>query len=379
MGLFSSNKINKAAISPQPEPAVQAAAVGGAYYSSQVAGPNLIGDWWSYQAGVMRNRAMSVPAISRSRDLMASVLASMELKMYTEVWNEEDGEMEEKPLAPRSWLRQLDPEMPNSFLWPWVFDDLFFFGRSMLYITSRTKDGYMASATRLPQGSITTPDANGPVWFGKSKEIYFNGGAIDPKDVVQILSPTQGMLYMSEQTINTALTLCDARQRNSSSAIPAGVLRQIGGEPLSATELAALAEAFNKARMTNQTAALNEFLTYTETTATPDKMLLIDAAEYQSKEIANLCNVPPYLLGISTGSYAYTNSAGAKSDLWTFGLSMYASAISSALSQQLPRGTYVCWDTDDFLETEEEGMATMQPVQQQPMNQPQENTQEELA
>jgi hypothetical protein len=376
MGLFSTNKVNKAQISPQPEPTVQAAAVGGAYYSSQVAGPNLIGDWWSYQAGVMRNRAMSVPAISRSRDLMASVLASMKLKMYTETWNETEGEMEEVPLAPRSWLRQLDPEMPNNFLWPWVFDDLFFFGRSMLYITSRTKDGYMASATRLPQGSITTPDANPPVWFGKSKEIFFNGGAIDPKDVVQIFSPTQGMLYMSETTIATSLKLEDARLRNSSSAIPAGVLRQVGGEPLSATELAALAEAFNQARMTNQTAALNEFLTYTETTATPDKMLLIDAAEYQSKEIANLCNVPPYLLGISTGSYAYTNSQGAKSDLWTFGLSMYAEAIVSALSQQLPRGTYVCWDTDDFLETQEEGMSNMQPVQE---TEPQENTQEELA
>jgi hypothetical protein len=376
MGLFSTNKVNKAQISPQPEPTVQAAAVGGAYYSSQVAGPNLIGDWWSYQAGVMRNRAMSVPAISRSRDLMASVLASMKLKMYTETWNETEGEMEEVPLAPRSWLRQLDPEMPNNFLWPWVFDDLFFFGRSMLYITSRTKDGYMASATRLPQGSITTPDANPPVWFGKSKEIFFNGGAIDPKDVVQIFSPTQGMLYMSETTIATSLKLEDARLRNSSSAIPAGVLRQVGGEPLSATELAALAEAFNQARMTNQTAALNEFLTYTETTATPDKMLLIDAAEYQSKEIANLCNVPPYLLGISTGSYAYTNSQGAKSDLWTFGLSMYAEAIVSALSQQLPRGTYVCWDTDDFLETQEEGMSNMQPVQE---TEPQENTQEDLA
>ena len=258
MGLFSTNKVNKAQISPQPEPTVQAAAVGGAYYSSQVAGPNLIGDWWSYQAGVMRNRAMSVPAISRSRDLMASVLASMKLKMYTETWNETEGEMEEVPLAPRSWLRQLDPEMPNNFLWPCVFDDLFFFGRSMLYITSRTKDGYMASATRLPQGSITTPDANPPVWFGKSKEIFFNGGAIDPKDVVQIFSPTQGMLYMSETTIATSLKLEDARLRNSSSAIPAGVLRQVGGEPLSATELAALAEAFNQARMTNQTAALNE-------------------------------------------------------------------------------------------------------------------------
>jgi phage portal protein BeeE len=101
-------------------------------------------------------------------------------------------------------------------------------------------------------------------------------------------------------------------------------------------------------------------------------MLLIDAAEYQSKQIANLCNVPPYLLGISTGSYAYTNSDSAKSDLWTFGLSMYAKAITSALSQQLPRGTYVKWDYEDYLKTEGAEMY-------EPQQQPQENTQEELA
>ena len=367
MGLFSKKEVTKAAISPIPEESV-AAAVGTNYYRQNKA-PNTIGSWYTYQSGLARNRAISVPAISRSRDLMASVLASMELKMCTEIWNGD--EMETVPLAPRTWLRQLDPEMPNSFLFPWIFDDLFFFGRCFLYVTSRTKDGYMASATRLPQGSIDTADAEGPVWFGKSKEIYFNGGALDPADVVQIYSPTQGMIYMSEQTIATALKLCDARFRNASSAIPAGVLKQTGGEPLSAEELGALAEAFNEARSTNQTAALNEFLTYTETTATPDKMLLIDAAEYQSKEIANLCNVPPYLLGISTGSYAYTNSAGAKSDLWTFGLSMYAQAISSALSQQLPRGTYVKWDVEKWLEADS--------YMKKETEQKQENTQEELA
>ena len=367
MGLFSKKEVTKAAISPIPEESVSAA-VGTNYYRQNKA-PNTIGSWYTYQSGLARNRAISVPAISRSRDLMASVLASMELKMCTEIWN--GNEMETVPLAPRTWLRQLDPEMPNSFSFPWIFDDLFFFGRCFLYITSRTKDGYMASATRLPQGSIDTADAEGPVWFGKSKEIYFNGGALDPADVVQIYSPTQGMIYMSEQTIATALKLCDARFRNASSAIPAGVLKQTGGEPLSAEELGALAEAFNEARSTNQTAALNEFLTYTETTATPDKMLLIDAAEYQSKEIANLCNVPPYLLGISTGSYAYTNSAGAKSDLWTFGLSMYAQAISSALSQQLPRGTYVKWDVEKWLEIDSYMEKETKTVE--------ENTQEELA
>ena len=362
MGIF--NKVTKAAISP---PVGKAAAAGsGMFPSTNMAN---IGNFYAYQAGQARNKAMSVAAISRSRDLMASVLACMDLKMYTEIWN--GSEMEQVPLAPRSWLSQLDPKMPNNFLFPWVFDDLFFFGRAFLWITSRTSDGMMASATRLPQGSISTEDMSGPVWFGKSDAIYFNGQLLPTEDVVQILSPTQGMIYMSEQTIATALKLEEARYRNSSSAIPAGVLSQTGGEPLSATELADLAAAFNAARATNQTAALNEFLTYTETTATPDKMLLIEAANYQALEAARLCNVPPYLLGISTGSYAYTNSQSAKSDLWTFGLSMYAEAITAALSQQLPRGTHVEFNFENYLKD--------YTMPEPDMNMPKENTQEQLA
>jgi len=362
MGIFS--KVTKAAISP---PVAKAAASGSSLFQS--AGQASVGNFYAYQAGQARNKAMSVAAISRSRDLMASVLACMDLKMYTEIWNGQ--EMEQVPLAPRSWLSQLDPKMPNNFLFPWVFDDLFFFGRAFLYITARTSDGYLASATRLPQGSISTEDMSGPVWFGKSDAIFFNGQQLPTEDVVQILSPTQGMIYMSEQTIATALSLEAARYRNSSSALPVGVLKQTGGEPLSATELADLSAAFNAARATNQTAALNEFLSYTETTATPDKMLLIDAANYQALECARLCNVPPFLLGISTGSYAYTNSRSAKSDLWYFGLSMYAKAISAALSQQLPRGTHVEFDFEKYLmdySTEEHDM-----------NMPRENTQESLA
>ena len=57
--------------------------------------------------------------------------------------------------------------------------------------------------------------------------------------------------------------------------------------------------------------------------------------------------------------------------LWTFGLSMYAEAITSALSQQLPRGTHVEFDFENYLKDytmEEHGM-----------NMPKENTQEQLA
>jgi phage portal protein BeeE len=366
MALF--NRVNKAAISPAP---AKAAASGG--YSPNQAGVNLIGQYYTYLEGPARNRAMSVATISRARDLMASVIACMPLKMYNEMWNGD--EMEQVNIAPRSCLRQPDPSVTYPFLMAWTFDDLFFYGRAFWYITARTQDGYPTAFTRLPAGSITTTDQDGPVWFAPSKQVYFQGNMLDPKDLVQFLSPVQGIVYMSEQTVATALKLEAARYRNAESSIPAGVLKQTGGEPLSATELADLASAFNAARATNQTAALNEFLSYTETTATPDKMLLIDAANYQALECARLTNVPPYLVGVSTGSYSYQSSEQARADLYIFGVKAYADCIAATLSQNnvLPRGTYVKFDADEYLVENYAADKMDSP------DMPQENTQEELA
>jgi hypothetical protein len=348
MAIFN-RSIKKAAISPQP---TKAAAAGGTFYQNNNAGAQLVGQYYSYVEGTARNRAMSVPTISRARDLMASVIGCMNLKMYNEIWN--GNEMEKLPLAPRTWLRRIDPTLPNNFIMSWTFDDLFFFGRAFWYITSRTADGYPASYTRLPAAMVQTLDQAGPVWFAPSKDIVFNGGGLDPNDVVQFLSPIQGIIYMSETAVATALKLEAARYRNSSSAIPAGILRQTGGEPLSAQELADLAAAFNAARETNQTAALNEFVKYTETATSPDKMLLIDSAEFQGKELARLCNIPMYLAGFDVGSYAYTSSAEARMDLWTFGVRAYADCIAGTLSQNniLPNGTYVEFDVQQYLSGE---------------------------
>ena len=345
MGIFN-RTVKKAAISPQP---TKAAAAGGIYQSVNNGGAGMIGQYYSYVEGDARNRAMSVPTISRARDLMASVLGCMQLKMYNEIWN--GNEMEKLPIAPRTWLRRIDPTLPNSFILSWTFDDLFFYGRAFWYITSRTADGYPASYTRLPAAMVQTLDQAGPVWFAPSKQVVFQGTELDPNDVIQFLSPIQGIIYMSTQAVATALKLEGARYRNASSAIPAGVLRQTGGEPLSAQELADLAAAFNVARETNQTAALNEFVMYTETLTSPDKMLLIDAAEFQAMEMARLCNIPPYLAGISVGSYSYQSSAESRMDLWTFGVRAYADCIAGTLSQNnvLPNGTYVEFDVEQYL------------------------------
>jgi phage portal protein BeeE len=351
MGLFD-RKISKAAISPAP---VKAAAAGGFApgYSSSNVGVNMIGQYYTYREGELRAAAVSIPALSRSRDLLASVIGCMPLRMYNEVWNADEEEMERKYIAPRSWLRRPDPTVNYNFLMSWTFDDLYFFGRAFWYITSRTADGYPASFTRLPAGSVTTTDQAGPVWFAPSSQVYFQGGEIDPANLVQFLSPTQGMVYSSQAAIETALKIQEARNRNASSSIPAGVLKQTGGEPLSAQELADLAAAFNAARATNQTAALNEYLSYEPTTMSPDKMLLIESANYSALETGGrIGNVPPYLLGISTGSYAYSSSQNARMDLLFFGVKLYADAIAETLSMNnvLPNGTFVAFDYESYLE-----------------------------
>jgi phage portal protein BeeE len=366
MGIFN-KPVTKAAIST---PVVQAA-VG---YALPGISRNPIDNFYNYQEGTARQRAMTIATVSRSRDLLASVIGCMPLKMYGEMFNDATGEMEEIPLAPRSWLRQPDPAVTYNFLMAWTLDDLLFYGRAFWYITERTQDGFPSKFQRLPAGSIVTMDETGPVFFHPSKSITFAGNELDYRNVIQFLSPIQGIVYSSDQTISTALKVEQSRFKNAQSSLPSGVLKQTGGEPLSAQELSDIGAAFQEARLTSQTAVLNEFLTYEASTATPDKMLMIESAQYSALDLARLCGVPPYLVGVSTGAYAYTSSEQSRADLYIFGVKPYADCIAATLSMNnvLPRGTYCKFDADSYLE--ENYVADKMPD-----TQPNENTQESLA
>jgi hypothetical protein len=103
---------------------------------------------------------------------------------------------------------------------------------------------------------------------------------------------------------------------------------------------------------------------------------LIEASQYQALEMSRLANVPPYLVGVATGAYSYQSSQQARADLYLFGVKLYADAIAGALSMDnvLPRGTYVEFDADEYLE--ENFMADKMDDTETVIE---ENTQEELA
>jgi hypothetical protein len=342
MGFF--NRVNKPAIATEYGAIEITAAVGGSN-----AGASQVDNYISYQNGSGRERMMSLAVIARARDLICTTISGLNLEMYREMWNGD--EMEEVPLAPRSWLARMDQSIPNSTLLSWLADDLIFWGRAYLYVTERTSDQYPSSYTRLPAAMVQTLDQSGPVFFAPSNKVLFNGMEIDSRDLIQFISPMQGILFTGRRPAETAIRIEEARMRNASSAIPAGVLKQTGGEPLSGQELADLAAQFNLARSTNQTAALNEFLSYTETNATPDKMLLIDSADYSARDLGRLLGVPSYLLSVSIGAYSYQSAFQSRLDLWTYACKPIADCITQTLSSDnnLPRGTMVKFDVDDFL------------------------------
>ena len=118
MGIFN-KPVTKAAIST---PSVQAA-VG---YAPTGNSTNPLKNLYNYQSGYARDRAMTLATVSRSRDLLASVIACMPLKMYGEMYNDATGEMEEIPLAPRSWLRQPDPAVTYNHIMAYTLESLLF-------------------------------------------------------------------------------------------------------------------------------------------------------------------------------------------------------------------------------------------------------------
>jgi hypothetical protein len=333
-------KNRKPAFNSAPvEPAVRAAA----------GGASQIGTLYAYAVGAGVERALGVPTISRARDLIASMIGSLDLKQYTLQWTGED--YEEIHIPGESWFTRPDPTVTRNFIMANTFSDLFFYGRAFWYVTSRYASGFPASFTWLPAGSVTTPDQAGPQWFGPSKQVQFLGQEIDVNNVVQFLSPINGLLYQGQRAIDIAIRLDTAAKRFASNEIAAGYLQQTDGEPMGGDELAELAAAWSTARSANAIGALNQYVKFVEFDSDPSKLQLHEGREHAALELSRVANIPPYLLGIPTGGMTYQNAQQARQDLYLFGAKPFICAIEETLSLDTvtPRGRHVRFDVESYL------------------------------
>ena len=344
MGIFS-RKIETAHFASAP---VKAAA-----------GAANIGNFLYYQTGSDEMKALSVPTVSRSRDLIAGLIGSLELKHYQKVWNSIDEEYNEVYLPLDPWMERPDPRVSRSFFFVNIFSDLFFYGVAYAYITKRYapqgggSQGFPAAFTWLPAANITSPEQTGiPQFYGPSNELEFNGQPLDVNNVIQFISPIEGILKTGARAINTSIWLDQAADRYAQLETVPGYLQQVDGEDLSGEDLGSLASAWAQARKQNAIGALSRQVEFREYKQNPQEVVA-DQRKYQALEMARLCNIPAYLVSAPTegASMTYQNAEQARQDLYLFGARIYLDCIEQTLSMDniLPRGRYVEFNMEDYM------------------------------
>lgn len=335
-------RTQKAALGVEPQ--VKAAAG-----SASQAG---VQNFFSYYPDNLRQRAMENATISRSRDLIVSMVSGLPFNQYSLQWMGD--EYEEIHIPGETWMGRPDPNVTRQFILAWTVDDLIFEGRAMWLITSRSAaTGYPMSFQWLPASMIETEDMAGPLWYGPSKKIMFNGYELKAEDVVQFISPIQSLLTAGRREIEIANRLDNAAMRFASNEITAGYLQQTAGsEPLSAEDLSDLAASWRAARSRNAVAALNSAVEWKEFSSDPSKLQLVEAREHTMRSLANLANVPGYLVGAPTGSgMTYQNAVESQRALYYYGAKPYIDCISQTLSMDnvLPRGRFCRLDVSEFI------------------------------
>jgi hypothetical protein len=308
-------------------------------------------EWDGRALGVWdRDAAMSLPTISRSRDLLCSAVGALPLTLWTVDFTAADPIETRRP--PRPWMQRPDPNRTRQWILAWTVDDLFFYGFAHWWIVTRyaTPNDFPASFERIAPGNFHLHDN------GEIADITRDSGEslkVPARDVVEFLSPIEGLLSNGYRAISIALQLDDAADRFAGTDVPAGWLQEVtGGEDLSADELGEVAASFTTARRSNTTAAINKYLEYHEAAYDASKMQLVEGRTYQALELARLGNIPPYLVGAPAGTgMTYVNTQTARADLIDFGAMPYLGCIEQTLSgpNVLPGGNFTRLDTNAWL------------------------------
>ena len=331
------------------------------------AGVSQIGQFNYYLNGNDEVRALSVPTVSRARDLIAGMVGALELRHYTKQWTGERYECIYLPLD--QWMERPDPKVSRSFFYVNIFSDLYFYGIAYAYISSRYSDGKPATFTWLPAASVSSNDQSGFIqYFGPQKELMFNGQSLDVSNVLQFISPIPGILKIGARAINTSIYLDAAADRYAQLETVPGYLQQVSGEDLSGEDLGDLASAWASARKKNAIGALSSQVQFKEFSQNPQEVIS-DQRKYQALEMARLCNVPAYLVSAPTegASMTYQNAEQARQDLYLFGARVYLDCIEQTLSsdQVLPRNRFVEFDLESYLGVDDSSSQLMPDISEE--------------
>lgn len=291
---------------------------------------------------VTREQALSVPAVARARNIICGTIGSLPINRWQVATNTR------LPALPLQY--QPDPDFPKSVTFAWLADSMLFYGVGYLQVLELYADN------RVSRFRWIDPNRVQPVLdaLGVNVQGYLLDGIQTPANGIGSLKVfpalDQGLLFRGSRTIETAIELEEAANRQAKEPAPQVHLSN-KGVPLPAAKIKELLEAWKAARRERSTAFTNGDIDIKTVGFSPADQQLVEARAFHSGEIARLAGIPAWYLNAETASMTYSNTEQERRSLIDFSLKPFLRAIEERLSMAdfQPSGNEFRFDLDAFL------------------------------
>ena len=290
-----------------------------------------------------REQAMTVPAIARSRNILAGSIGTIPMESYNKITGAH--------INNRTLIVQPDPALPRVNTITWLVDDLIFYGVGYLQVLDVSpEDGRPFRARRIdPRRVQATIDSSGTLITGyqvDSKNVPSSG----LNSLIVFNAIDEGVLARGGMTISSAIALEQAAYNMASEPVPQMVLLNEGMN-LPSDQVSAVMDTFRRARRERSTAYIEGPIKLEVVGMDSAQMQLVEARQHLSSEIARLMGIPAWYLNAENASATYSNVNSERRALVDFGLRNYLTIIEDRLSMDdvTPRNQIVRFDLDDFL------------------------------
>lgn len=293
-----------------------------------------------------REEAMSVPVVSRARNIICSSISSIGLEVIDNTTG-----MEAEGGTPRV-IRTPDPRVTGATTYVWTCEDLLFYGYAYWQITELFSDTQRVRSVQRVAPQRVTIQTNA---MATEIEYYMVDGSPVPNygigSLVVFNGVDEGLLNRAGRTIKTGAELERAAAMYAREPVPSMVLKS-NGTALPADRIAKLLNSWGEARRNRGTAFLNADVTLETVGFDPEKLQLAAARSYIATELARATGIPAYYVDAETGSsMTYSNAVNQRQTLLDFSLIPLMTAISERLSMPdfIPSTQRVKYDLSDYL------------------------------
>lgn len=289
---------------------------------------------------VSRREAVQVPAVKRSRDLIAGSLGQLPLSVVKA----------DLTVETTSWLQQPEKNVPRSVTMTRLVEDLLYEQVAWWRIVETDYRGYPARVKRLRPDQISVNEDQG--------KVYVDGKHVPDDQLIRFDSPNDGLLIAGARAIRQCLILDRAAQRYAEGAPPGDYFTPADSsvDPYeTADELRLeLLDPWATARQQRSTAWVPAAVNYHAASFNPEQLELADQRQHAVLEIARVAGIDPEELGVSTTSRTYANQFDRRKAFLDFTLGGYRAAIEDRLSMGdvTVRGSVVRFDLDGFLRSD---------------------------